>query len=220
MKSWTLIQPISLQTIEEAMDIFKRSAILVVLSIILCSNCIFLYFTSGLFDVATWPEITIGLSFAVCIAIFVVWFLAWCNPWKYDHSIVKFCFTIITTIILIGSFIILKELIKVTEPIQPKIIPKQQPIKKERFNMRVINNNKKAGYMIGEIVVQFHDNTDQAAAKALIESNGCALKAFSWEKVHIAYVTCPPGIENMKIAQLAPHVKWVERIMNHDFHGA
>lgn len=108
-----------------------------------------------------------------------------------------------------------------TEP-PPAPVPMKKTVpKKERFNnMKVIHNNKKAGYMVGEIVIQFHDTTDQAAAKALIESNGCALKAFSWEKVHIAYATCPPGIENMKIAQLAPHVKWVERIMNHDFHGA
>ena len=134
---------------------------------------------------------------------------------------------IILTVALTGSFIIMREFIAAGEP-EPvpkekeKIIPKPKPKEKlrERFNMRVINNNKKAGYMIGEIVVQFHDNTDQLAAKALIESNGCALKAFSWEKVHIAYVTCPPGTENMKIAQFGPQVKWAERIMNHDFHGA
>ncbi len=205
------------------MDIFKRGAILTIISIILCSNCIFLYVTSGLFEVRVpWLEFIAALVLAYCI----VWSMAGLNPTKYDHSIVKFCFTIIITVALTGSFILMKEFIAASSvemppakapmlPVKPKLIPRER----ERFNMKIINNNKKAGYMVGEIVVQFHDNTDQAAAKALIEANGCGLKAFSWEKVHIAYVTCPPGVENMKIAQLASQVKWAERIMNHDFHS-
>ena len=86
--------------------------------------------------------------------------------------------------------------------------------------MRVINHNKNPDkFLAGELVVQFFENTDKAAAQALIESNGCIVKALSWsDKMHIGYITCPVGDEVLKSTQLKPHVKWVERMRAHDFH--
>lgn len=195
------------------MDIYKRCTILAFITIMLCTNCIFLYITSGLFEVRLpWGEAIISFI----IAYIVVWLLSIANPAKYDYSIVKFCFIIILTVVFTGSFLILREIAALQpEPMPIKPLPQKERPQRERFNnMRVIKNNKQQGFANGEIVVQFHDNTDQATAKALIESAGCTIKAFSWEKVHIAYITCPPGTENMKIAQLGSQVKWADRIRN------
>jgi hypothetical protein len=196
------------------MDDFKKGAVLATISTIMCACCTFLYVTSGWFQVYfPWAEIICALF----LSMLIMWALTYCNPPKYEYPLVRISLVLIYTIILTGSFILMKELIAHAELDPPR---KTLPVNPKRDRiMKLIDNKKTAGYVSGEIVVQFHDSTPQDMAKVFLEANGCALKAFSWEKVHIAYAICPPGTEQEKIGKLTPLVKWADRIMNHDFHS-